>query len=161
VTFPAYDIYPLQFFNIINKQLNNFNRKMTNDLELPQYRRQSDMRTWGSPSWLRMISKWVIMMSTDVFEIRLGQNVNMYRNRLCHLLRNGFVSINTTDRIIIVTFWVAIKSCDPWFPNIIVYDVDFVLVLNRNSIMYINSTRRNHENRVSKFRIQAVVYRIY
>ena len=32
-------------------------------------------------------------MSTDVFEIRLGQNVNMYTNRLCHLLRNGFVSI--------------------------------------------------------------------
>jgi len=43
-------------------------------------------------------------MSTDVFEIRLCQIVNMYRNRLCHLLRNGFVStmyVNTTDRIII------------------------------------------------------------
>ena len=26
------------------------------------------------------------MMSTDVFEIRLGQNVNMYTNRLGHLL---------------------------------------------------------------------------
>jgi hypothetical protein len=32
-------------------------------------------------------------MSTDALEIRLGQNVNMYTNRLCHLLRNGFVSI--------------------------------------------------------------------
>jgi hypothetical protein len=40
-------------------------------------------------------------MPTDVFEIRLGQNVNMYTNRLCRLLRNGFVSVNTTDRIII------------------------------------------------------------
>ena len=46
------------------------------------------------------------------------------------------------EGIIIVTFWVAIKSCDPWFPKIIVYDVDFVLVLNTNSILYINSTRR-------------------
>jgi hypothetical protein len=26
-------------------------------------------------------------------EIRLGQNVNMYTNRLCHLWRNGFVSM--------------------------------------------------------------------
>ena len=36
--------------HLFNKQLNNFNRKITNDLELPQYRRQSDRRTWGSPS---------------------------------------------------------------------------------------------------------------
>jgi hypothetical protein len=45
--------------------------------------------------------------------------------------------------IIIVSFWVAIESCDPWFPNIIACDVDFVLVLNTNSILYINFTRRN------------------
>ena len=25
------------------------------------------------------------MMSTDVFEIRLGQNVDMFTNQLCHL----------------------------------------------------------------------------
>jgi hypothetical protein len=33
------------------------------------------------------------MMSTDVFEIRLGQNVNMYTNRLCHLQETGYVSM--------------------------------------------------------------------
>jgi hypothetical protein len=37
---------------------------ITNDLKLPQYRRQRDRRTWGSPSWLRMISKWVIFLGT-------------------------------------------------------------------------------------------------
>jgi hypothetical protein len=44
--------YLLDFTNpyYTNKQFNNFNRKITNDLELPQYRRQSDRRTWGSPS---------------------------------------------------------------------------------------------------------------
>jgi hypothetical protein len=34
------------------------------------------------------------MMSTDVFEIRLGQNVNMYTNRLGHLYITGFVMAN-------------------------------------------------------------------
>ena len=32
-------------------------------------------------------------MSTDVFEIRIGQNVNMYTNRLGHLKIAGFVSM--------------------------------------------------------------------
>jgi hypothetical protein len=32
-------------------------------------------------------------MSTDVFEIRIGQNVNMYTNRLGHLKIGGFVSM--------------------------------------------------------------------
>ena len=33
------------------------------------------------------------MMSTDVYEIRLGQNVNMYTNRLGHLKIAGIVSM--------------------------------------------------------------------
>jgi hypothetical protein len=42
------------------------------------------------------------MMSTDVFGIRLGQNVNMYTNRLCHLWKNRVCQfVNTTDIIII------------------------------------------------------------
>ena len=32
-------------------------------------------------------------MSTDVFEIRIGQNVNMYTNRSGHLKIAGFVSM--------------------------------------------------------------------
>jgi hypothetical protein len=33
---------------------------------------------------LNVAQKEKNMMSTDVFEIRLGQNVNMYTNRLVH-----------------------------------------------------------------------------
>jgi hypothetical protein len=35
-------------------------------------------------------------MSTDVFEIRLGQNVNMYRNRLSFIF-NSFVNAGYSD----------------------------------------------------------------
>jgi len=32
-------------------------------------------------------------MSTDIFKFRLCHIVNMHRNRLCHLIGNGFVSM--------------------------------------------------------------------
>ena len=40
------------------------------------------------------------MMSTDVFEIRLSQNVNMYTNRFCQY-------VNTTD-VIVIERYIAI-----------------------------------------------------
>ena len=40
------------------------------------------------------------MMSTDVFEIRLGQNVNIYTNRLGQY-------VNTTD-LIVIEHYIAI-----------------------------------------------------
>ena len=43
------------------------------------------------------------MISTDVFEIRLGQNVNMYKNRLGHLCQY----VNTTD-LIVIEHYIAI-----------------------------------------------------
>ena len=44
-------------------------------------------------------------MSTDVFEIRIGQNVNMYTNRLGHLKICQYV--NTTD-LIVIEHYIAI-----------------------------------------------------
>ena len=83
--------------------------------------------------WLNVSNSFFLFMSK--------LNVSMWQDMVDHNdLSFGGQGV---EGIIIVTFWVAIKSCDPWFPNIIVYDVDFVLVLNTNSILYINSTRRN------------------
>jgi hypothetical protein len=48
-------------------------------------------------------------MSTDVFEIRLGQNVDMFTNQLCHLQKKKRFCqyVNTTD-LIVIEHYIAI-----------------------------------------------------
>ena len=47
-------------------------------------------------------------MSTDVFEIRLGQNVNMYTNRFGSFINNRVCQyVNTTD-LIVIEHYIAI-----------------------------------------------------
>ena len=45
-------------------------------------------------------------MSTDVFEIRLGQNVNMYTNRWV-IYNRVCQYVNTTD-LIVIEYYIAI-----------------------------------------------------
>ena len=52
------------------------------------------------------------MMSTDVFEIRLGQNVDMFTNQLCYLQKKTTKKrvcqyVNTTD-LIVIEHYIAI-----------------------------------------------------
>ena len=49
-------------------------------------------------------------MSTDVFEIRLGQNVNMYGIQTGFLINNRVCQyVNTTD-LIVIEQYIAIKQ---------------------------------------------------